>query len=275
MILAGAVSSSAGGFVATGGTLYTDGVWNHHVFNSSGTFQVASGEKNVTVYAQAGGYDGQGTNNSGNAFQGGQGGSGGNYDVYRGNLSSSLTVAVGAGGGNGSSITGASLSTIASESIKPGGSIQNAITNAEFAYGPYGFYTFYTFYWSPQWASGPQSGTDLKNIPNSPYTSLSAFTGVTTGGGGGAGRIVVDNVNISGNTVLGAAGGGGNGAISRKENNSTPNTSATNGAPNTGGGGGGGAGGANQNGQGGWSSWNTLPRGLGGSGRVVISYLVN
>ena len=273
MILSGIVAASGGGFVATGGTLYTDGVWNHHVFNSSGNFQVVSGEKNVIVYSQYGGWDGFGINVSGSSFQSGEGGPGGAYGIYSGNLSSSLTITVGAGGNNSSYFSGATLSPVHTEGYKLGGGIQSAYQSSYYVCDEYGCYPQYYWAWYPIWASSPVAGKDLRTVLTEPYTSLSAFTGVTTGGGGGGGRIVVNNSSVSQNPYLGAASGGGNGAISRTSTGS--NTNATNGAPNTGGGGGGGAASANQNGGGGWNVWNTVARGLGGSGRVVVSYLVN
>ena len=282
---------------ATGGSsIYTDGSYWYHIFNSSGTFTPTVSLSNVDYLVVAGGGAGGHWQNSGGG--GGAGGlrctlnatgGGGALESKLSLSSTSYTVVVGAGGatkgiyqtpgsqGSNSSISGTGISTILSTGGGGGGSGFNNNNGAATTGGSGG----------GGWAI---DGNMYSNV-GAAGTANQGFAGGDgvisgsygfAGGGGGAGEVGNTDgqgqggdgvaTSISGSSVT-YAGGGGGGKDDRaggtpgdggdggggRGGGGSGNRSATSGTANLGGGGGGGG-----------ASGTTV--GLGGSGIVIIRY---
>jgi len=80
------IFTGGGGFLATGGTMYTQGGYRYHKFTSSGTFTVVKGSTTLEYLVVAGG------------------GSGGNPNGFSGN--GQYTSSGGGGGGGGAGALG-------------------------------------------------------------------------------------------------------------------------------------------------------------------------
>jgi hypothetical protein len=95
-------------FIATGGTIYTQGGYTYHKFEDDGTFEVLSGQASLQVLAVGGGGAGGRalTATGSNYSYGGGGGAGGIELNTIGSISLSITI--GAGGLVGGSSTGPS-----------------------------------------------------------------------------------------------------------------------------------------------------------------------
>jgi len=93
------IFTGGGGFLATGGTIYTQGGYRYHKFTSSGTFTVVKGSTTLEYLVVAGGGSGGNPNGfSGNGQYTSSGGGGGGGVVNGSYSSRSLQVQVGAGG---------------------------------------------------------------------------------------------------------------------------------------------------------------------------------
>lgn len=267
----GIIASSAGGFVATGGTVIDAGGYRHHIFNSSGTFSVLSGEKTVYAFTQDGG------NNGGNWY-GTYNGS--NFDYYSGS------------GGNAGLGNYTSLGFIASQgnhSVTVGASgSQTTVSGAAFdvttgskSGGQGGFAGSYAnyycdwdgicyLYWSSYLNDGAsgQSSTSNNIVALNPtlYNALSLVRpDMTTGGGGGGGAIQNYTTGVYRSPASGGSFGGTTGA--------TNSANASNAAANTGAGGGGGFLGVTFNsGNGVYTPQASYNSGSGGSGYAILSY---
>ena len=268
-------------FSATGGTVttYSSGGINYkvHTFTSSGTFIVqSSGTVEYLVIAGGG---------SGGGQHGGGGGAGGyrtapNFPV----TATSYTITVGGGGaaisGAANPNTGANgsnsvFSTITSIGGGAGQGWSQGVGTAGFTGGSGGGASL----------NGPGgAGTAGQGNAGGSSTSSSTFPN-GGGGGGGAGSVGGDSINLT------RAGNGGSGSASSI--NGTSVTRAGGGAGGshaphaigTGGSGGGGNGGlgntsaginatTNTGSGGGGSGSNTTLSGAGGSGIVIIRYVV-
>lgn len=263
---------------ATGGSsIYRDGSYWYHIFNTSGTFiPTESLTADFLVVAGGGGS---------NADSPGGGGAGGLRSTVTatgggGSLESALsltaqayTVTVGAGGAYASNGSNSVFSTITS--VGGGRSGGNATgTTYEGATGGSG-------------GGGSGGGTPNTGGAGTANQGFAGGTGrvlspYTGGGGGGAGAVGADGnsggggaggngvaVSITGSSVTYAGGGGGNGGLGSgasggsggggQGGDSANPSAAANGTANTGGGAGGG---------------NNANQRTGGSGVVVIRYAV-
>jgi hypothetical protein len=272
---------------ATGGDVIdTDGTYWYHIFNSSGTFTPAVGLSCDYLVVAGGG---------GGGYNDGGGGGGGGFRTSIGGSALSLgtsavTVTVGAGGAGGTS-----------QGVAPSGSdsVFSTITSTGGggAGGRFGGNS------SSGGSGGGAAHTYTAGSGNTPSTSPSqgnnggaaAGSGTVVAGGGGGASAVGNNgtssttglttqgrggagtaSSISGSSVT-YAGGGGAGCNSADEPNYQASggaggggtggkrgtDNATAGTANTGGGGGGGGGGSSAN-----------PGKSGGSGIVIVRYLV-
>ena len=267
MILSGVVAASGGAFVATGGTIIDAGGYRHHVFNSSGTFTVESGQKTVYVFTQNGGQNGRGYNipYASSIAYAGEGGAAG-----AGNYSStgfiaqpgSRSVTVG-GAGSPTTVSGWTALDITT-GVKGGGGAAYIGFYENYGYDDYwGYYIYYTFYGLNATTGQNSNSNNIVALNPTLYNGLSAFRTMTTGGGGGGGGLR----NYTDNWIFYLAGGGVNGG----GNGASEVGAATNGQANTGGGGGGAWLGLTRSG----SQWNVASvqgAGTGGSGFAIISY---
>ena len=93
------IFTGGGGFLATGGTMYTQGGYRYHKFTSSGTFTVVKGSTTLQYLVVAGGGSGGNTNGpSGNGQYTSTGGGGGGGVLNNSYSSVSLQITVGVGG---------------------------------------------------------------------------------------------------------------------------------------------------------------------------------
>ena len=271
MILSGAVASSAGGLIATGGsTTFDANGYRHHVFLSSGTLTV-SGAGVAKVISQFGGAAGGNWSSTSNTALSGAGGSSGVTQYYDATVTGNVTVTVGAAG-SASSTTGAlTAGTVTQPATRAGGTSWRAAhagdvcsqTCYDFNYG-----YIYCCGYSKVWALNQTATVGAAGAEHSTVSSVYSgqgfqFTTYTTnaGGGGGAGGLQFYNtsgqVQQANHTSGGVTGGGQGGNLAN----------GTAGGTNTGGGGGGGQGYAYPSGGAGGTSG-----GPGGSGYVIISY---
>ena len=222
LIPIGIFASSAGGFAATGGSqVLTQNGWKYHIFTSSGTFTVASGESVLNILTINGGT----TGGSGYAqyynATGGNGGAGGNalYGPTTAPVSTSFAVTVGGAGGT-SSVTPARSTT----SVSGGAGGTGAVVNYD--------------------GSGPNAtnggSVPLYNTRGVPWSLLSFSAAANAGGGGGGAEGNFDYG--SGNRSPGAGGTSGYNQIVSNINDggasSNPGMSPGNGTGAGGGGGG-------------------------------------
>jgi hypothetical protein len=92
-------TGGGGSFIATGGTIYTQGGYRYHKFTSSGNFTVQRGSKTLEYLVVAGGGSGGNTNGPSGDGQYTSTGGGGGGGVLNGSYSSTnLQITVGAGG---------------------------------------------------------------------------------------------------------------------------------------------------------------------------------
>ena len=291
------INVSDGPFLATGGTVSTSGAYRIHTFTSSGTFSV-TGTKNIEVLIIAGA-GGGGADNAGGGGAGGLRYYGsetpktpngnaiqattGNYSIIIGAGGRGGTISSGGNGAAAFSINGSNSSAFGFTSIGGG-----AGACSEGSAG------------SPPGSAGGSGGGGNGNSDNTqPFVPGSGTSGQGNnggtgaggggGGGGGAGSVGQNgNVrgsqlggeggaglqySISGSAQFYAAGGGGGNENSnynsqpRKNGiagstNTASNTRPSDGIANTGAGGGGGTHGS------------AVPTGQGGSGIVIIRYLM-
>jgi hypothetical protein len=250
---------------ATGGdTIMTDGTYWYHTFISSGTF---TPQKAITCdyLVVAGGGGGSGIS-SGGAYSGAGGGAGG--------LRSTVTAT----GGGGSLETALSLGTSAyTVTIGAGGAQWTNGNNSVFA-------TITSTGGGGAAATGGSGGGALNFSPyntpgsgtaNQGYAGAASTGNTFSGGGGGAGGAGTARtggagvaVSISGSSVSYAGGGGGGWGGTATAGGGAGGAASTNqdgfpGTANTGGGGGG-------------ASVNNGDKlgGAGGSGIVIVRYLV-
>jgi hypothetical protein len=81
-----------GRFSATGGVVYDQSSYRYHKFNSSGSFVISSGQKNIEVLTIAGG-------GAGGYYYGAGGGAGGlSFNIFQNLTPGSYSITVGAGG---------------------------------------------------------------------------------------------------------------------------------------------------------------------------------
>lgn len=254
-VLAGLIGSFAKvPFVATGGSsTLTQNGWRYHIFNSSGTFTVSSGESTLQILTINGGAGGGTSYRSGNTIYGGNGGNGGEALIGAtvAPVSTSFTVTVGGGGGQ-SSVT----PTRSTTSISGGGGGLGAAIGGSGRSATLG------------------GSVSLYNTRGVPWSLLTLNQAANAGGGGGdAGYFDLafygyynqgsSNGGLSGyNTNVGSTGWGG-----------SVGSSGGSASANTGGGGGGGG----VYGEGSYGSIEvvqTRSGGFGGSGIVIIAYPV-
>jgi hypothetical protein len=264
-------------FVASGGTKTTSGVYTIHTFNSSSTFTVIRGKKNVQALIVAGGGGGGGSWVS--VGNGAGGGGGGVIDTSAILKQGAYTVTVGAGG-----LAPAGQANATSTSTG-GNSVFNGNTAIGGGYGS-------THPGVAGGNGGNGGGTYGNGVAAGTGTSGQGFAGLqghtssgAAGGGGGSGSAPLADVtawavpvcggvgyasDISGTrTTYGSGGGGGvqnnypNGANGGPGGGKGNLGAGTAGTANTGGGGGG-----TGNQSGGTGS-------AGGSGVVILRYLTN
>jgi hypothetical protein len=263
-------------FSATGGTITEVGGYKIHTFTGSGTFSVTAGSKSVEYLIVAGGGASGGRASGGGGAGGvlvgnftatpstysitvGGGGSGTNTLGGNGvNSSIDASVAVGGGGGRGdNNTTPASYSGASGGSGGGSGSVFNAANNVA-------------------------GGAGTSGQGNNGGSAYGASSENTAGGGGGYS-------NAGGNGVFATAGSGGNGIewpsgsgvyYAGGGGGGLQNSSRTPGGGGLGGGGAGSktttatAGGNNTGGGAGGSGSNLVTGANGGSGIVIIRYLI-
>ena len=259
---------------ATGGSsIYTDGSYWYHIFNSSGTFTPTENLSNADYLVVAAGGGGYVQGGGAGGFRTSAGTSGANSSAEsKINLSSNIpyTVTIGAGGrqgnsgvgGNGSdsSISGSGLTTITSTG--GGGTSSGGLNGNTGGSGGGAF----------------NSGTAGSGTANQGLGGGAAPTGNAGGGGGGASAV---GTAASGSV----AGNGGNGLASSITGSSVTYAgggagygTGASGTAGTGGGGTAGAASPTSDGQtnrgGGGGGNNAGNGGKGGSGIVVIRYAV-
>lgn len=259
---------------ATGGSsIYTDGSYWYHIFNSSGTFTPTENLSNADYLVVAAGGGGYVQGGGAGGYRTSAGTSGANSSAEsKINLSSDIpyTVTIGAGGtqgpigvgGNGSnsSISGSGLTTITSTG--GGGTSSGGLNGNTGGSGGGAF----------------NSGTAGSGTANQGLGGGAAPTGNAGGGGGGASAV--------GTAASGSTGGnGGNGLASSITGSSVTYAgggagygTGASGTAGTGGGGTAGAASPTSDGQtnrgGGGGGNNAGNGGKGGSGIVVIRYAV-
>ncbi len=260
-------SGACMGLYATGGTITDSGGYRINTFTTSGTFTVNSGISNVEVLVVAGG-------GGGAAMTGGGGGAGGVlYNATHAVSTQSYVVTVGAGGagqigasnpGYGSDGQNSVFDNLTA--IGGGGGATNAGNGRLGGSGG---------------GSGHSNTTGGAGTAGQGYSGSGGATGVPNygaGGGGGAGAVggVPTNTNggnggigvsysISGSSAYYAGGGGGGTYLGGTPGNGGlgggGNSPAGNATANTGGGGGG-------------QINNGSNAGAGGSGIVIVRYLL-
>lgn len=250
-------------FAATGGneTLTQNG-WRYHIFNSSGTFTVSSGESTLQILTINGGSSGVIGSESGTQIIGGAGGAGGSlsFGPTTSAVSSSFAVTVGGAGGASSVAPVRNVTTVNGGTGGPGGRVSA------------------TFYPSVINNASLGQSVPLINTRGTPWSLLS-LNQATNAGGGGGGSYVVDYGCGSGSAQSSPANGGAGGyntTILGAGGAFVTEGQQFQGSPapaNSGGGGGGG------------SASSTLycdyigglsatQGGLGGSGIVIVAYPV-
>lgn len=271
------VGAEPAAFAATGGTITDAGGYRYHTFTAGGTFEITNGTADVDYLVVAGGGGGA----SGNSSEpGGGGGAGG---MKTGTLTAlglgSYAVTVGAGGAGGAysggGVTGtagsaSSLGALVSCSGGGGGrGGAAAASNGGSGGGGAGVASFTTAgtgtggegnnggagVGSPNWAGGGgggasaagSAGAALNGGNGGAGSQWPAASGTYYAGGGGGGGWTA-SVQSSG-----GQGGGGAGRV-------LSGAASVAGTANTGGGGGGGAG--------------LFPGSAGGSGIVIVRYLI-
>lgn len=233
---------------ATGGDIISnDGTYWYHAFLSSGSF-IPQTSINADLLIVGGGGAG--------GYFGGGGGAGGNVSLFSSILltPSSYSALVGAGasavssgsGGAGTTSYLGSYASLGGLGGSSGGLGSGGVANYPAGSGGRGGYGT---------SNPPISGSSGTNMYSSfaIATSTGANSGYYSGGGGGGGW------DLAG--ASGGLGGGGQGGLSRP---GSVGDNASPGITNTGGGGGGGAA----------ASGNTPLSGAGGSGIVIIKYLM-
>ena len=260
---------------ATGGDIIdTDGTYWYHTFLSSGTF---TPQKSLSVdYLVVAGGGGAGGN------IGGGGGAGGLRTATGFSCASGtgLTVTVGAGGAGGSGSASGSTGS---------NSVFSTITSAGGGFGAY----FNILTGGGAGGSGGGAGARNSNTGGAASPAGQGFAGGASdvgnnvaGGGGGASAVGTSVASSTTNTAGGAgsassfsgasvtyAGGGGGGSFSPC--NSSSGGAGGGGAANTTDAGNGSNGTANRGGGGGGGGFTGTPvGGSGGSGIVVVRYLV-
>lgn len=256
MILSGVIASSAGGFVATGGSqVLTQNGYNYHIFTSSGNFNILSGEKTLSILTINGGSAGSLGSVGGptGVTYGGNGGAGGNALI--GNttapVSSSFAVTVGAAGGV-SSVTPSRNTT----SISGGVGGLGAGANGGNGGTP-----------TKNRDATPGGSVALYNTRGVPW-SLLTYDNFANGGNGGGGAVVNQYANSSSAFIMSSDSGTSGYSQSNKF---FANDFAVNGPDNSGHGGSGGW--AYQDLYGSFNYGSSLGQaGLGGSGIVIIAY---
>jgi hypothetical protein len=265
---------------ATGGdTIMTDGTYWYHAFLSSGTFTPAKGLScDVLVVAGGGG---------GGGYGGGGGAGGVAYQTGR-SISSAATVTIGAGGtagagqfNNGATGSNSVFDTITANGGGGGGSIgnngsgggsggggANATSGGASTQGSSGGATGYGF------AGGSGLNAPTLGGGGGGAGAVGANAGGGVAGNGGAGLNTWSSwLSTTGLGVSGYIAGGGGGG---NDNNATGSSGGAGG----GGAGGrhntsaGGAGVANTGGGGGGENANYYTSASGGSGLVIVRYLV-
>jgi hypothetical protein len=272
------------GVSATGGTVTEVGGYRIHTFTSSGTFTVTNGGTVEYLVVAGGGGGGLGNNNGG-----GGGGAGGYITSSLEVSTQSYNVTVGAGGagrsvhadgGSGSNSMFGSI-TAAGGGGGAGTSLPLGSARAGVAGGSGGGASY--------WESGTASG-GAGNVPNTTPSQGNNGGGISSGlnagragaGGGGAGAAAA---NV---TTIGVGTAGGNGVASSITGTSIIRAGGGGGCGDSvfsasGGAGGGGAGlfngvagsGTINTGGGGGGSLATGSSGNGGSGIVIIRYLIS
>lgn len=230
-------------FIATGGNqIITAGGFKFHIFTSSGTLTVQSGQSTLNILSIGGGGAGQNApftgSSSGRAGAGGVGGW-----AYIGTttapVSSNVTVTVAAGvagnrsdgvnsAGNASQVSVATnWTTIDSGAAGDGG---QAVASYPDVFGQDGFYG---------------GEVPLISSRGTPWSALSFNLGTNTGGGGGGSTGLEYSMYFYGGDRYGNFGGGGGYDAAASSNNGGGNafmesgTSGQNASANTGAGGGG------------------------------------
>jgi len=276
-------------FNAYGGTITESGGYRIHTFTGSGTFGVTKGSKYVEYLVVAGG----GGGGAGNGAEGGGGGGAGGMLTGAAVVTTATiaSVVVGAGGAGGASqganggvgsassaigisASGGGLGT-ATGTGGAGGSGGGAgrtglnggagVAGQGNAGGGFGAGTGMGWYagggGGGKAAVGAKGGYATGGAGGAGLASAISGTSKNYAGGGGGGS--GGAAGAAGTTSAGGIGGGGNGGSDKLN---TPSTAAT---PNTGGGGGGGPGHASENG-----ADTYYPAAAGGSGIVIIRYLI-
>jgi hypothetical protein len=88
-------------FVATGGTIYTQGGFTYHLFTETGSFSILSGSRELQFIAVGGGGAGGralSTSGSNYSYGGGGGGGGVSQNSYAAGVLSSISINIGSGG---------------------------------------------------------------------------------------------------------------------------------------------------------------------------------
>ena len=243
-------ATSLARIAATGGQIINVGAYRIHTFNSSGTLEITGGAGVIEYLVIAGGGGG------GSGSRSGGGGGAGGYRISSNNYvaGNSYSVVVGAGGAAAANGSVSSFDGLVSAGGGRGGSGAGGV-GASGGSGGGGAS------WSNESSGGGAAGSG--NVPaTSPSQGNNGGNGITTqqfghvgGGGGGAGGVgasfnstaggIGANSDISGTTVTRARGGSGGGGGA--------------GATNTGNGGGGGF---------------DASGSAGGSGTVILRYLI-
>lgn len=262
---AGARGFGRGGllpFSASGGTFTVDANgYRHHIFNASGTLTASGAPQSALVLLVGGGEAGSpGALNLSDAT-GGSGGRGGYWIRWNSTISGNVSVLVGGSGSNSSVSGGVSLNSSNVGGVNSTDSTFNGGRVFDYFNG-----TFFS-----QDASTGSNGPAIRTAGGTafgPYLNLANIPSNLGGSGGGGGAHYVPQ-NVTASPSSGGLSGGGAGG-----SGVTP-SSGSNGAANTGGGGGGGGVRATSY-PGGESRMTGSVRdpGLGGSGYVIISYLL-
>lgn len=245
-------------FVATGGsTTLTQNGWRYHIFNSSGTFTVASGESTLQILTINGGSSGsQGSvGGASGVTYGGNGGAGGNALIgsTTAPVSSSFAVTVGAAGGTSSVVPSRNTT-----SISGGAGGLGAGANGGNGGTP-----------TKNRDATPGGSVALYNTRGVPWSLLS-YNNFANGGNGGGGASVYQYANNTSAFIMSSDSGTSGYSQSNKF---FANDYAIDGPANSGHGGTGGW--AYQDLYGNFNYGSSLGDvGLGGSGIVIIAYPV-
>jgi hypothetical protein len=191
-------------FVATGGTIYTQGGFTYHRFTETGSFAILSGRRDLQFIAVGGGGAGgkaAAVSGSNYSYGGGGGGGGVSQTSYASSALSNISINIGAGGSASGPSTGFETQVIASL----GGTPLPILTANGGGYG-----------------ADPSQSLNALNGASGGGAGIKVISGFTTSYAAGAGDGVT---GFNGGTVIsgtGAGSGGGKGGGSASAGGSGP-----------------------------------------------------